>query len=112
MKDTPFEFRLAIASADFRDQDNRIYGFDIAGKKKLPDLGTAIRLCNGAKARIALCDDCIVSFSHTAAPQPSKSRSTAGSSSSLSYPSSLSSYSSPSSKSSSVGSSFSVANAS
>ena len=42
MKNAPFEFRLSIASADFRDQDNRIYGFDIAGKKKLPDLGTAI----------------------------------------------------------------------
>ena len=42
MKDTPVEFRLSIASAYFRDQDNRIYGFDIAGKKKLPDLGTAI----------------------------------------------------------------------
>ena len=42
VKDTPFEFRLAIASADFRDQDNRIYGFDIAGKKKLSDLGTTI----------------------------------------------------------------------
>lgn len=37
------------------------------------------------KAQIALCDDRIVSFSHTVAPQPSKSRSTAGSSSSLSY---------------------------
>ncbi len=42
MKNVPFEFCLAIASAYFRDQDNRIYGFDIAGKKKLPDLGTAI----------------------------------------------------------------------
>ncbi len=42
MKDSPFEFCLAIASADFRDQDNCIYSFDIAGKKKLPDLGTAI----------------------------------------------------------------------
>lgn len=42
MKDTPFEFRLAIASADFRDQDNRIYGFDITGKKKLSDLGATI----------------------------------------------------------------------
>ena len=41
-EDTPVEFRLSIASAYFRDQDNRIYGFDIAGKKKLPDLGTAI----------------------------------------------------------------------
>lgn len=38
MKNAPFEFRLSIASADFRDQDNRIYGFDITGKKKLPDL--------------------------------------------------------------------------
>ena len=52
MKDTPFEFRLSIASADFRDQDNRIYGFDITGKKKLSDLGTTIRLCNSTKARI------------------------------------------------------------
>lgn len=42
MKDTPFEFRLSIASADFRDQDNCIYSFDIAGKKKLPDLETVI----------------------------------------------------------------------
>ena len=42
MKDMPFEFRLSIASADFRDQDNRIYGFDIAGKKKLSDLGATI----------------------------------------------------------------------
>lgn len=112
MKDTPFEFRLSIASADFRDQDNRIYGFDITGKKKLSDLGTTIRLCNSTKARIALCDDRIVSFSHSVVPQPSKSRSTAGSSSSLSYSSSLSSYSSLSSKSSSAGSSFSAANAS
>ena len=42
MKNAPFEFCLSIASAYFRDQDNRIYGFDIAGKKMLPDLGTAI----------------------------------------------------------------------
>ena len=112
MKNAPFEFRLSIASADFRDQDNRIYGFDITEKKKLSDLGTTIRLCNSTKARIALCDDRIVSFSHSVVPQPSKSRSTAGSSSSLSYSSSLSSYSSLSSKSSSAGSSFSTANAS
>ena len=111
MKNAPFEFRLSIASADFRDQDNRIYGFDITGKKKLSDLGTTIRLCNSTKARIALCDDRIASFSHSVASQPSKSRSTAGSSSSLSYSSSLSSYSSLSSKSSSAGSSFSAANA-
>ena len=61
MKNAPFEFRLSIASADFRDQDNRIYGFDITGKKKLSDLGTTIRLCNSTKARIALCDDRIPS---------------------------------------------------
>ena len=54
MKNAPFEFRLSIASADFRDQDNRIYGFDITGKKKLSDLGTTIRLCNSTKARIVI----------------------------------------------------------
>ena len=42
MKNAPFEFRLSIASADFRDQDNRIYGFDITGKKKLSGLGATI----------------------------------------------------------------------
>lgn len=42
MKDTPFEFRFSISSSDFCDRNNRVYDFDIAGKKKLLDLGTAI----------------------------------------------------------------------